>query len=274
MKRAKTYLAAIPITLFLFLLTGIRVYAAEADLQPKKWINDTTKQSAADNTFYKIKIAKTGYIRVEYFLNKEPEIYSKITLYDRNKKKLSESSNIYKKHTAYWALKKGTYYLRAENEVSEHMGVGETDEDGDYSQYVNIPYQYKLRYTFTAVRDKGKKATRMSQAPELKRGKTAKGLVFINEKDGVKAVYKVKVSKSGKVAFHFKLNASYFLDQSLQVRLYDHKGRLLTDGKYKKDMIYWYASGKSKVNLKAGTYYLGIYKFNAEGSGFYQIQWK
>ena len=53
MKRVKTYLAAIPIALFLFLLTGIRVYAAEADLQPKKWINDTTKKCAADNTFYR-----------------------------------------------------------------------------------------------------------------------------------------------------------------------------------------------------------------------------
>lgn len=114
----------------------------------------------------------------------------------------------------------------------------------------------------------------MSKAPELKKGKIAKGLVFPKDKGGVRAVYKVKITKTGKVRFHFKIKSSYFLSSALQVRLYDAKGRLLTNGKYKKDMIYWYESEKTKVNLKEGTYYLGIYKFNSDGSGFYSIQWK
>lgn len=273
MKKIKKYIAVIPIALLFVLLTGIHVFGAETVLQQKKWVNDATFQSEADNTYYKINITKTGYIKAEYFLDREPEFTSNITLYDQNKKKLSKSSAMKKKHTAYWAVKKGTYYLRAGNE-SEYAGVGGTDADGDYSRFAYVPYNYKLRYTFKALKDSGKKATRMSKAPELKKGKTAQGLVFPKKKDGVKAVYKINIPKTGKVTFQFKLNSSYYLSPALQIRLYDAKGRMLTDGKYKKDMIYWYESGKSKVNLKAGTYYLGIYKFNSDGSGSYSIKWK
>lgn len=252
---------------------GINVSAAEASLQPKKWASGATSQNEADNMYYKIKIPKMGYIKVEYFLDKEPEFTSDLYLYDKNKKKISTSVNYMKKHTAYWAVRKGTYFLKAGN-TSEWAGAGKPDENGDYTEFAYVPYNYKIRYTFTALKKSGSKATRMSKASELKRGKTAKGLVFPNDKEGVRAVYKMKVSKNGKVTLHLKVNSSYALADSLQIRLYDAKGRMLTDGKYKKDMVYWYNSGKSKVNLKAGTYYLGIYKFISNGSGFYSIRWK
>ena len=92
MKKIKKYIAVIPIALLFVLLTGIHVFGAETVLQQKKWVNDATFQSEADNTYYKINITKTGYIKAEYFLDREPEFTSNITLYDQNKKKLSKSS--------------------------------------------------------------------------------------------------------------------------------------------------------------------------------------
>lgn len=273
MKKAGKYIVAIPITLLFVLLMGIQVFGAETTLQQKKWTNGVTAQNAVDNTYYKINVTKTGYIKVEYFLDKEPDWSSDIALYNQNKKKLSKSSVLKRRHTAYWAVKKGTYYLHSENDFV-YVEFGEMDEDGDYSQVANIPNNFKLRYTFTALRDSGKKATVMSKAPELKRGKTAKGLVFSNDKEGVKAVYKIDIPTTRKVTFQFQLNSTYSPLSTLEIRLYDAKGRMLTEGKYKKDMVYWYVSGKHKVKLKAGTYYFGIYKSNSDGSGSYSIQWK
>lgn len=258
---------------FVILLLRTNVFAAEKVLQQKTWIRGTTAEHANDNIYYKIQVPKQGYIKVEYILDREPEWSSKICLYDSNKKKISESSVLADKNqTAYWAVRKGTYFLKSENEVEyvETEGNGTADEG-----LVDMLYNYNLRYSFTAVKNKGKKVTRASKAPELKRGKTAKGLVFSNEKSGIRAIYKIKVPETKKITFHFKVNTSYKSGfDSVDIRLFDAKGRLLTDGKYKKNQIYSYGTGKSKVNLKAGTYYIGIAKLYSDGSSYYSVKWK
>lgn len=248
------------------------IFAADVTLKAGKWANGTTAENADDNVYYKIKISKTGYIKVDYRLDRFTEEGSGVALYD-SKKKLIASSNAdeeVKNETAYFTVKKGTYYLQTENTSDINY-----DEDDETSYQ---PFSFKIRYTFQSFKESGKKVKKLSKAPVLKKNKTVKGIMFPHGKEGddtTYALFKIIIPKKQKVTFQFGIGSNHFLGINLiRVTLLDSKGRALYKGKYEKNSYTWYENGKAKETLTAGTYYICVEGLSTDATGYYSISWK
>jgi hypothetical protein len=290
MKNRKIWIGVV-LTLLCTLLMGVSVFAADATMKNKKWITgtggvyeDTDKDGMVDDlksygkVYYKIKVPKKGYIIVNtktYKLPKEDEYYSylenvlnfdegqnnytRVTLLNSSKKEMESFDNYDengKKDIVFSvAVKKGTYYLAVESEQ-----------------------KYKIRYAFTAVGKLSKKGKWLDSAPTLKKGVTAKNLLFYNE---LMHAYKINLPQKSKIniSVQSKLKGGDFTG-SLNVQLYvkkgkkykgiNEKGKLLSDD----EASWWEIEGRDKitVTLPKGTYYIKF--FSAETSGYYTFRWK
>lgn len=276
MKTMKKFLLmAVMIITVLGIGQTAHIFAADVTLKAGKWANGTTAEKTDDNVYYKIKISKTGYIKVDYRLDKSPEDGAGVSLYDSKKKLIasSDTEDEVKNETAYFAVKKGTYYLRSENETD--IEYNEEDEDGEdiYQQF-----SYKIRYTFQSFKESGKKVKKLSKAPVLKKNETVKGLMFPHGKEGddtTYALFKIKIPKKQKVMFQFGIGDNHFWGMNkIRVTLLDAKGRALYNGKYKKNSYTWYENGKAKETLAAGTYYISVEGLFTDATGYYSISWK
>lgn len=255
---------------------SIHVSAKDVTLKAKKWANGVTAEKYSDNDYYKIKIAKTGYIKVEYHLDRYPEDAAEvgILLYDGKRKLIaaSDGDEEVKKETAYFAVKKGTYYLQAQTESEISYDESDMDDSG------NQPFRYKIRYTFSSFKESGKKITKLSKAPELKKNKKIAGLMFPGGEEGedtTYALYKITISQKQQVTFRFELGDNHIIGlDKIRFTLLDEKGRELYDGKYKKNAYTWYENGTYKETLVAGTYYISVDGLSTDSTGYYRISWK
>ena len=279
------------LTILCTLMMGVTVLAANTTLKNKMWVSgaggsyvDTDKDGVVDDfksngeSFYKIKIQKQGYIMVDMKtskLPKEDEYYKTymgyedddgdwecttyISFLNSSKKKLDEHhysrTNGKKGLTFSAAVKKGTYYIKVSGERN-----------------------YKVRYRFTAVGKLSKKGTEIKSAPILKKGVTAKNLLFPNQ---WMHMYKIKLSKKTKINIHVlsKIKGDD-ISGYLAVQLLTKKGKkyrfINEKGKpYSDDNVQWWAiEGKDRITatLPKGTYYIKVSAM--WGSGYYTVKWK
>lgn len=279
MKNRKIWMGVV-LTLLCTLLMGVSVFAANTTMKNKKWVTgecgvfvDTDKDGVVDDfrsngkAYYKLKIPKQGYIMVDMKTSKLPkqEEYSKsleddwafatsVTLLNLSKKEVDESVFSTGERSICFssAVKKGTYYLRVEGEQ-----------------------KYKLRYTFKAVGKLSKVGKRAKNAPGLKKGTTAKNLLY---PDPQMNVYKISLTKKSKVSITVQskikslsgLRVQLAVKKGNKYRFVDKKGKILSND----DLIWWPVEGKGKISatLPKGIYYIKL--STVGGSGYYTLKWK
>ncbi len=267
MKTGKKVFLLTALTLLFLMGMSTGVFAKDVMLKDGKWVKGTTCEKEDDNTYYKIRIPKTGYIRVDYQLGAESLADGEIYLYDSKKKILSLSES--EDGPVCFALRKGTYYIQSRD-------TGEWDEESEDNRFLGETY--RLRYRFTSYKEQGKKVTKMSKAPLLKKNRTVKGLLFPGEAEEnsstCAALYKIKVPQTSKVTFDIKLGSTVNMGPDIRITLLDSKGRRLYNGRYDKKKYTSYETGKETVKLSAGTYYIRVDQFFVESSGYYSISWR
>ena len=199
-----------------------------------------------------------------------------VSLYDGKKKRMAFSEGDeeeVKKETAYFAVKKGTYYLHPETESEIDYELRDDDEEMQIR-----PFRYKIRYTFSSLKENGKKVTNLSKAPELKKNEKVTGLMFPDGEEGddtTYALYKITVPQKQQVTFRFELGCNHIIGiNKIRVTLLDGKGKALEDGKYKKNSYTWYENGTYRETLAAGTYYISVEALSTDSTGYYRISWK
>lgn len=261
------------------LTIGMSAFAADVTMKNKKWISgqgcsyvDTNQDGVLEmrsngTAYYKIKVEKQGYIKVEvkeipapgaaeYWEDEyQGDNGTKVRLLTAGKKEIDKQEGSYSdnKNWAFTAaVKKGTYYLAVDSENA-----------------------YQIRYSFTAVGKLSKAGTKASKAPALPAGKTVKNLIFPKKEQ----YYKVTLSQKKKITLSFASKIQGNFLSGLTVRVFQKKGSKLVcvdeTGKLREGTIYyWDVSGKDKItlNLPAGTYYVDVMAFNT--SGYYTMKWR
>lgn len=213
-------------------------------LKAKEWLG-THPYSYDSQSNHKITISSPGYIKLEGVSLYDNDSFIYVTLSNSSKKALSSqvylsSSN---KYTAYFAVQKGTYYLTTKSS-----------------------YDYKLRYTFTSVKEATNSSK--SKAVSIGKGKTITGLVLAEDSIKKEDWYKVKLTKkqilslgvyansTGTVSFEVIPASSKVILMGSSFRLYLNEG-----GEY-----------GTKDALSAGTYYIKVTKSDKTVSGYYTIK--
>ena len=213
-------------------------------LSKGKWISTSGAGAGLEQeedlpAYFKIKAPSSGCVKIEIKKIGKSENYIEAELTNSKKKRLM--SNVIEQDgiTAYFGVKKGTYYVK-----------------------VNTRDTYKIRYTFENAADK--KNTTKKKAISLKQKKTEKGLFAIDDKESnwYKAKsrwYKIRLKKPQ--TLKLTLKASINKSSGFYYRINDMEPYKRLPGGKK----------QFKKKLKAGTYYLEISTQGLTGS--YSITW-
>ena len=188
--------------------------------------------------YYKVKIKKRGYLKVDFSYTTMNSHYFKLC--NSKKKSLTGSWNyVGSDGTEYVGVKKGTYYIAVKS--------------------YDDAYGIKAKFTKTVKAVKAKKA----KAVNIKKGKVLKAVMVAGEKT---AWYKFKVTKSKAYKF------------ALKGKLFGNGVKITFSGKnYYSSSVNLYGDTDSRTfkttKLKPGTYYIKV-TTNSKGNGFYSIKWK
>ena len=217
--------------------------------------NVTFQNSSTTWVYHKFKATKTGYISVNIQEAEGYGVYAK--LLSSSKKALSneiytyQSSSIDSSNIASFAVQKGKTYYIATRGSSE----GET---------------YNITCTQKSVSEKS--GTKKSKAVTIKKNKTIKGTQIANGKKTGNDWYKIKLTSAKKITFTIGGKTTGYGDikikvvpASSKVRLYSNTMSVPETGNAKYTTI-----GK----WPKGTYYIQVYKYNKNSSGYYSIKWK
>lgn len=221
-------------------------------LSANKW-RAFCAESSSKNVYSKISISKPGYISVT-IKNTEQNGTAYVTLCNKSKSALSEKLYVSQTRTAgntqYFAVKKGTYYLRANTNA--------------YGININ-----QIKYTFKSVKDSS--SNTKSKATTIKKGGAAKtGLIFAEDKTSKYDWYKVSLSKTSNLRMTLSGNTSKYIyaeikAASSRVTLYGNSTRI-SDISNSASIAY--------TNLPKGTYYIRVYKTDKKSSGNYSLKVK
>lgn len=251
MKKAKKILFAI---LFTLLFTSLSVTTAMAatrtvTLSQNKWYTNTT-QSYNDTYYYKISVPKTGYITVSgYCFSKysNNKYTLRVQLCNSRKKELEKyKTSLYETRgfKTYYAVKKGTYYLK----VSDS--------------------NYKLKYTFKAITEKS--GTTASSAVTIPKNKSIAGLALAGESGKKIDYYKIRLTKPQRINFTFGAKANDWIKFKLVPA--NPKQYIIGSTVYR-----WYTTEKASTKdvFPAGTYYIQVSRMtdDTDTSGVYTIKW-
>lgn len=257
MRKCEKYLklfCMMALAMLCIVMGSVKTQAADVKLKNGKWAKGVFKAQSQE-TYYKINIKKTGYIKIDY----ERESKSKFADFEFcNAKKAAIGETLVA--PAYFAVKKGIYYVRIAEEY-------------DRIDIENSVENYSIRYTFTAMKNK-KNPTSMKKAPLLKKNKQVSGLVFTGKK--IKnIIYKLTLTKETKIKFKYEVMSSDVV--GLWLRIADQKGNWLcvnSKGKVFKDddrVVWWEGKGSDFVILPKGTFYFVIQGL-PDDTGYYKLK--
>lgn len=232
------------------LLVKPYIYSGEdKTLVNKKWIG-TSPIDYNEIIYHKIVVDKTGYIKVEGMTEGFANALDNVILCDSKKSVMSESqylSSNSNENTTYFAVKKGTYYISVKN--------------GD---------AYKLKYTFTAVTDKG--GATQAKATNIKKGSTIKGLIQATDKTTKYDWYKITLTKKQKINLDIIARANERL--AFKVIPANKNTIIFGDTFYSNRNNEEVVNFTSKDSFNKGTYYIRVSKTSKNASGYYAIKFK
>lgn len=226
------------------------IYSGEdKTLTNKKWTG-TSPIDYNQVIYHKIVIDKSGYIKVEGMAEGFVNALGNVVLCDSKKTAISDaeylSSNI-NENTTYFAVKKGTYYISVKNSSD-----------------------YKLKYTFTAVTDKG--GASQAKATNIKKGATVKGLVQATDKTTKYDWYKITLTKKQKISLDIIARANERL--TFKIIPANKNTIIFGDNIYSKENNEEVTKFTSADSFNKGTYYIRVSKSVKSGSGYYAIKFK
>ncbi len=239
---------------------SVRAQAADVTLKDGKWTKGVLKEEKTEQ-YYKIRIKKAGYIMIACIRDSEDGL-PKFYLCNGKKKPLTSQPVDSVDDITYFAVKKGTYYIKVSDKASEY-----DKEDNELGGEEN----YKIGYKFTAMKD-SKKPVSMKKAQLLKKNKQVSGLVFL-EKKPKDIYYKLTLTKKTVVKFKYDIMST---DSMICLRIADKKGNWLNFDskrkviKTKKKSAWWDGKGSDYIILPKGTYYFTIWTISDE-SGYYKL---
>lgn len=249
---------ALVFTMIMCLVPPVETQAAAktVTLKHKKW--HTNSSTKAQTVYHKIKVPKDGYIKLEgygysaYSSSKSSIRYrlcnskkKALTKWDKSISAFGSSVTGRKAFTDYVAVKKGTYYIKVNDN------------------------RYKLKYTFKAVKDQG--GSSKAKARNIARGKTVKGLVQAGGKGSKIDWYKITLPKSQKIKFTYNALACDWI----QFKVVNADPRVTIFG----SSAYCWAkktSATTRNAFPAGTYYIQVTRMMKDegASGYYTVSWK
>lgn len=201
--------------------------------------------------YTKVVVKKAGYITID---TTYPHPYSApyLSLCNKNKKDISNSTWAGDTNKYVFAVTKGTYYIKAVPQAN---------------------CKYTLKYKFTACSDKKGKPLKggssKKKAKSIKVGKSVSGLVLISDKNSSKQWYKIVSNKTRIV----KINLSASVSASSST-LRGQSMQILISGPYgQADTFTSRAGFKDSVTIGVGTEptYICIIKKGKTTSGNYKI---
>lgn len=198
-----------------------------------------------DIIYHKISVPENGYIFVEASSNNSVGSLN-VQLFNSSKKESSDSmyvSNSVNKGEAAFAVKKGTYYI----------GTKSSDI-------------VRLKYHFTAVKEKS--GTSKKTAVNIKKGKTAKGLVLYTDKATKYDYYKVKLTKKQVLSLTLSTKGS----NAISFEVIPASDKVILFGSKKTLHDINTDTMKTKDKLPAGTYYIKVGKNSKTSAGSYSIK--
>lgn len=223
-------------------------YSGDGKILGNKVWTGTYSTDYHEILYHKVVVKRTGYIKVEGYgqgpVGTKGNLYT--TLYNSKKKAVSDqqrhdSSNNF---SGYYGVKKGTYYI----------GIKYTGH-------------YKLKYTFSAVKDKN--ISSKKKAATINRGKTAKGLITAGESTKKTEWYKLKLTSKKKLKIWLNAKAAGVF----RLEVVPASSRVRVTGSIS---TYNTSSTVRSTNQKlpAGTYYLKISRPRNVANGYYTLRWK
>lgn len=256
------------------LFTGIggqKVQASDVTLKDGKWTNGTLLQTGTDQ-YYKIKIKKSGYIKIEYARDDElAEAAYEVYYKGKNQKVATIGMLSSGSSTSYLAVKKGTYYIHI-NDTAYPWDLEDIDVDG--TDLVKSE-AYKIRYSFKYMKE-GKKVANYKKAPTLNTSESVSGL-FYNKNKIQNSYYKITVSEKKKVIFDYEIMSTDSISGALDI--YNENGKLLyVNNKHQVKpagdyTTFWEGKGSDYVILDKGTYYF-CFSMLKGASGYYKFKIK
>jgi hypothetical protein len=215
----------------------------DKSLKDKEWLLSANLETTKP-IYYKITVPKAGGLTV----NLESEYSSYVTLLNSSKKAISEETYYYSSDGAvYYAVAKGTYYVKVKNNSNN----------------------YRIRYTFKAISDLS--GTAKAKAKKLTAGKAVTGVVTATDTTKKVDWYKITLPKSQKVDITFTGSAS---SGKINLEFYGGgiSGSITQYIRYLNDDASFSAKTWTSDKLPKGTYYIKITKDSKNSSGSYTLK--
>lgn len=211
------------------------------------------------DVYLKVKASKTGVMTVNLKELGYSNSTGSVTLYDANKKRLSDYQITYNSSKTaskvYFGVNKGkTYYLRIQNCYGKQ----------EYG------YRYGVRYSITSATDRNIKTTKT--AKKLSKGTTYSTLFSATNKSG-SDYYKLYVSKTKTTKF--TVDTTKIRSGKVYVRVYKNGkqvGATKTINPSTTKTTFTIKYGSSSGKASKGTYYIKVTK-STKGSGLYKIKY-
>ncbi len=197
-----------------------------------------------NTAYYKVKMEKNGYIKVQGKTYKTSSGKLAIELCNRQKNSLNPKKNRLVKsndYTTYYALKKGTYYIKIED----------------------IKNPYKIRYKVSDPDDQG--GLNKENATTLMRSKAKTDLIYLNDSKAKSGWFKFSLSSSQTLRLTISNYSTRKLEYELiaedpnvtlhNAKFYPHNGKAIfvTSDKLPKG-IYYLKVSKQSTKDASGAY--------------------
>lgn len=239
-------------------ISSYKALTSDASIEIKPYTQSGEDKTLKNNTwtgtfnvtsgkyvYHKVNISSPGYIKVEAKKDSQYSVVSGIKLYNSKKQSLTDEKSLssYSNYSTYYAVKKGTYYI----------GVKQSDE-------------YKIRYTYKAVKPSG--GSSKSKAVNIKKGSTAKGLIYPGGSTNTSDWYKVTLTSKRNLSLSFKA----YGNETIRFNVVPASSHVILFGASTYIMDAGATTLKTKEPLEKGTYYIQVTKNKSSASGHYQIK--
>lgn len=252
-RNAKKILLLLVLTLMLTFMFSMSTMAAAktVSLNNNKWYTDKNTNYNQNTVYHKIKIPRNGLITISGYgySNYSTYKYSIGVQLCNSKKKPLQKFNSYLsqtyKYKTYYAVKKGTYYIKTQSS------------------------KYKLKYSFKSMSDNS--GNRQSKARNVNKNKVAKGLLIAGENGNKVDWYKIVLTKPQKIKLTFGALASDWIQ--FKITSADPNITIFGSTTSRK---YDTQTQITQSAFPAGTYYIQVSRLSnsTDCSGYYTLKWK
>lgn len=221
-----------------------------------KWttVSSINKDKETKATWFKVKPDRTGVMSVSLKCYGYDNNNGYVTLYNKDKKVLSDKVYYSDKKVNFGVKKNVTYYIKVEN------------------CYGSYTYNYKIGVKYGMTERTDRAIGTKDKAKTLKRKADATNTLFVASRSTSTDWYKFKVTSKRETVISF--NASTIRSGTIKLTVYCGKKKIGEATVYPGDSgDYYITNGTTWQKANAGTYYVKVVK-DKKASGKYSIRYK